>query len=154
MLEILTPLAKCVRVTRSIDTATFVAKPGIWAEVASDGSLANVAGAAVLVNKMVMSSASDNEYESHDVEVGRITTLEGPYGVRFKVDSEGKVGTIVQGDMLVVSNQATEEGKLRVSAGLPAGTYEIVARCEQVDNTAGWIIAELVSPSTVTIAST
>jgi hypothetical protein len=154
MLEILTPLAKCIRVSRPMDPATFLAKPGIWAEVAADGSLLNVSGAPVLVNKMVISSASDNEYESHDVEVGRITTLEGPYGTRFKVDSEGKTGTITQGDMLVVSNQTGEEGKLRRSAGLPAGTYEIVARAEQVDTIAGFMIAELLSPTTVTIAST
>jgi len=151
MLEILTPLAKCIRVSRSVDPDTFVALPGQWAEVSSDGSLVNVSGAPVLVNKIVISSKTDNKYESHDVEVGRITTLEGPYGVRFKVDSNGYTGTVAVGDMLVVSNQTGEEGKLRRSAGLPSATYEVVARIEQVNGTEGWIICELISPTTVSV---
>jgi hypothetical protein len=151
MLEILTPLSKCVRVSRSIDQATFVIKPGQWAEVAADGSLANVAGAPVKVYKLVISSASSSPYESHDVEVGRIATLEGPYGIRCKVDADGFVGTPAQGDVLVVSNQSTEEGKLRVSTGLPAGTYSAVARCEQYNSTEGWVIFELASPTDVVV---
>ena len=77
MLEVLTPLSKCIRVTRPIDPETFVAAPGFFAWVDTDGSLKDqVTDTVKPINKLVMTSATDNIYESHDIESGRITTLE------------------------------------------------------------------------------
>jgi len=147
MLEILTPLSKLTRVSRQIDPATFVAVPGIWAVVGSDGGLTNVAdGVKSKINKLVISSASSNKYESNDVEVGRIATLETP-GTRCKVDSAGydATGGLANGDNLVVSvdESGGTIGKLIKD---PSGSYEIVARAEQYDSTAGTLIYEIVSP--------
>lgn len=134
-LEILTPLDKLHRVSRKIDKDTFVAVPGIWAEVKADGTLDNITtDTPGVVTKLVMNSASDNIYESHDVEVGRITTVED-IGFRYQVDGEGYVGTAAFGELYAVSDKATAEGKLFDVAEKPtseAGDYEIVARCEEV----------------------
>jgi hypothetical protein len=157
MLEILTPLQKLERVSRKIDAANFIAAPGVWAQVTADGSLLNVVTATPgLVNKLVIGNASNNMYESHDVEVGRITTLES-IGARCKVDSDGVHGTIsaIQlGDLLYVSAGSGHEGKLasvRVNPDtLHAGVYEVVGRVEQIDATAGWVLYRTISPSTHT----
>lgn len=151
MLEILTPLNKVERVSRQIDPATFVAAPGVWAQVTADGSLINVLeGVNAKINKLVMGSASSNVYESHDVEVGRITTMES-YGNRVKVDGAGYHGTIVAGDMLVVSSAADSLGKLMSVSDAAAGTYEVVARCEEINDVTGLLTYKTVSPSMVTI---
>lgn len=155
MLEILTPMNKIERVTRQIDPDNFVAAPGIWAEVEAAGSIKNVVtDTPALINKLVMGNASSNVYESHDVSIGRITTMES-FGVRCKVDSEGYAGTIAQGALLIVSTKTGQEGKL-VSVDEEteaAGDYEIVAKTEQVDATAGWIIFKTVSPISYHTAS-
>jgi hypothetical protein len=152
MLDILTPLSKLTRVSRSIhDMSTFVAKPGIWGNLTSDGSIDLVTtGAQPLAPKLVINSASDNIYESQDVEVGRIATLESP-GARCKVDLEGYDGTVAQANDLVVSATAGKEGKLVVLPVHGATTHVIVARAEQVDMTNHWIIFETVSPRKVTV---
>jgi hypothetical protein len=146
MLELLTPLSKCVRVTRQIDPTTFVIAPGVWAYVKADGSIANQTVHRIRkINKMVITSASSNQYESQDIKAGRITTLEGPYGVRFKVDTAGYAGTIAAGDELIVSIETASAGKLiRLATATIDGYYPVVARAEQVDMVAGWIIAELI----------
>lgn len=151
MLDILTPLAKLTRVSRSIyDMSTFVAKPGIWGKIQSDGSIDLVAaGVRPTVAKLIINSASSNIYESQDVEVGRIATLESP-GARCKVDTEGYDGVIAQADNLYVSSTAGSEGKLKTLPGA-GGAFTIVARAEQVDMVAGWIIYETVSPRKVTV---
>lgn len=144
MLEVLTPLSKCHRVSRKIDAATFVAAPGIWAQVQADGSLVNVAtGTPPPVAKLVIGNASANSYESHDVEVGRITTLEAPIGARVKVDSAGYTGSPSAGDALTVDETASSEGKLKTAAS----TDIVVANCEEVDATAGTITFSLASPT-------
>jgi hypothetical protein len=157
MLEILTPMNKIERVSRKITPASFTAEPGIWAPVQSDGSLANVTtDTPELVNKLTITSASSNVYESHDVEVGRITCMES-HGVRIKVDSEGwhagAIGDITVGDLLYVAASTGNEGKLASVSDNPdtlsSGTYEQVARVEEV-NSAGWIIYRTISPTTHT----
>lgn len=152
-LEILTPFSRCIRVSRSIDPATFVATPGKWAAVAADGSLtAVVAGTPVKVNKLVIGSSSSNIYESNDVEVGRITTLEGPHGVRVKIDSTMYIGSPAAGDDLIVSSETGELGKLRLSVGATGSkTYEIVARVDEVGT--GYLIITLISPRTITLGA-
>jgi len=149
MLEILTPLVKVERVSRAIDPSNFVAAPGIWAALDSSGSLANVStGVESGLRKLVIGSASSNVYESHDVEVGRITTMES-FGVRVKVDSEGFVHTMVQGDFLVVSAASGEEGKLVAVSQAAAGTYYRVAQVEEVGSD-GTITFRTITPSIVT----
>lgn len=153
MLEILTPLTKLERVSRQIDPATFVATPGIWGQVQSDGSLINVLNTVkAKVNKLVIGSASDNVYESHDVEVGRITTLES-IGCRVKVTSTGYAGVIAQGDFLIVSSDTASLGKLiTVATAVSKGDYEVVARAEEVNSVSGYVIFRTVSPYLVTKA--
>ena len=158
MLELLTPMNKLERVSRKITPASFVAEPGIWAPVQSDGSLANVTtDTPELVNKLVITSASSNVYESHDVEVGRITCME-TQGARVKVDSEGwydsAIGNITVGDLLYVAASDGNEGKLASVSSNPdtlsSGTYEVVGRVEEVNSTGGWIIYRTISPTTHT----
>jgi len=152
MLDILTPMNKIERVSRKVDADTFVAAPGIWGVIASDGSIENVTTSAnALLNKLVITSASANQYESNDVEVGRISSMES-HGIRIKVDSEGyTAATAVVGDMLVVSSASGTEGKLIPSDEALTGTYEIVARIEEVNAAGGWIIYRTVSPITVSV---
>jgi len=149
-LEILTPMNKVERVARQIIPSTFVAAPGIWAQIQADGSLLNVAeGINALINKLVIGSASSNVYESHDVEVGRITTMES-FGVRCKVDSAGFTGTINQGETLVVSSAAATLGKLISTETAANGTYEIVARCEEISTL--YLTFRTLSPVMITIS--
>jgi len=155
MLEILTILSKLDRVSRSVDPSSFVAAPGIWAAVQSDGSVANCdAAAAKNIHKMVIGSKSSNIYEGHDVEVGRISTMES-VGARCKVDGEGYAGTILQGSILYVSYNTTGTstiGKLRdtVEAGHETGSREIVARCEEVGT--DYIVFKTISPYVATLS--
>ena len=151
MLELLTPMQKLERVSRQIDPTTFVAAPGIWAQVQSDGSLINVLNTVKsAINKLVIGSASLDKYESNDVEVGRITTLE-TIGCRVKVDSAGYAGTVAQGDFLIVSSDTVSLGKLiTVATASSAGNYEVVARAEEVNTAAGYIVYRTVSPYIVT----
>jgi hypothetical protein len=145
MFEILTPLDKVDRVSRKIDADTFVITAGMWAYLADDESLVNIAtGTNKPVNKLVMTTVSSNDYESHDVMVGRVTTVES-YGIRCKLDSTLYTGTPVLGDYMVVSSASGTEGKLvpiRVSA---IGTYEVVAKVEEVNNTDGFIVVRTLS---------
>lgn len=154
MLEILTPLSKVHRVSRKIDPSNFVANPGLWADLQTDGTLENMTTSTPSVNcKMVITSASDNVYESHDVEVGRISTLETPEGIRCRVDEEGYVDSVnvaIGGD-LMVSVDAGNEGKLAVLADITqTGDYAIVARVEEFDATNNILTFVTVSPRTVT----
>ena len=155
MLEILTPMRLVERVSRKILPASFVATPGIWAEVQSDGSIANItAGSPGTVTKLVIGSASSSIYESHDVQVGRITCLES-HGIRVKMDTDGYVGTPTLGCLMAVSDQTEALGKLFNMGETPygeSGNYEVVARCEQV-NSDGTIIIRTLSPVvTATVA--
>lgn len=151
MLEILTPLNKLERVSRQIDPATFVAAPGIWAQVQADGSLLNVLNTVkAKINKLVIGSASSNQYESHDVEVGRVATLES-IGCRVKVSNTGYAGTIAQGDFLLVSSDTASLGKLiTLATASSTGVYEYVARAEEVNTADGYIIYRTISPVLVT----
>jgi len=149
MLEILTPLVKLHRVSRSVDPSVFVAKPGIWGELNPDGSLKNVVtDTPAKINKLVVNSASENVYESNDVEVGRVTTIED-FGVRALVDGEGFTGEPAVGDLLAVSNITGFEGKLFSTTENPnteVGDYEVVARVEETDAVAGTIVFKTISP--------
>lgn len=153
MLEILTILSKLDRVSRVVDPDTFVAAPGLWGAIQSDGSIANCSvQASEKIHKMVISSASSNIYESHDIQVGRITTMES-VGARCKVDGEGYSGTVNQGDMLCVSYQTTGTvsiGKLVSTAETAeTGLVEVVARAEEVGT--DYIVFKTVDPYTETL---
>jgi len=150
-LEILTHIRLIERVTRHVDE-TFFEHVGQWAQLNSDGSLSNVvAGSPALINKMVINSRRQSKYESHDSSLGRITTMES-IGVRCVVPQACFAGTINLGDRLMVSVSVGDTGKL-VSAEEYAvsGTYEVVARCEQISTTEGWMLFKTSSPSMVTI---
>lgn len=153
MLEILTPLIKLERVSRLFDPDNFVASPGLWAAVAADGSIENVTtDTPAAINKLVITSASDNIYESHDIDAGRITTLES-IGARVKVDSEGYDGTVNLGDNLIVSTAEGTEGKLvSVVETAETGDYEQVARAEEINDTDGWIVYRTISPVIITLS--
>jgi len=153
MLEIFTPMNKIERVSRVVDPDNFVAAPGIWGYIDTDGSIKNqVTDTPKVLNKLVITSKSSNIYESHDVEVGRITSMES-FGVRVQVDSEGYDGTINQGDKLVVSTADGSEGKLVSTAETSeTGDYEVVARAEEVNTTDGWIIFRTLSPVVETLS--
>lgn len=155
MLEVLTHFNKIDRVSRVIDPDNFVATPGIWAEVDDDGSLVNITtDTPAPINKLVIGNRSSNIYESHDTSVGRITTME-TIGIRVKVDSEGYAGTVNKGNSLIVSVLDAQEGKLvdavESDALEPAGDYEVVARCEEVNDTEGYIVYKTVSPTILAI---
>jgi len=151
VLEILTHFNKIDRVSRLIDPDNFLATPGIWAGVADDGSLVNIAtGTPVPINKLVVGNRSDNIYESHDTSIGRITTME-TIGIRVKVDSEGYDGTVNKGDLLVPSAADGTEGKLVSTAETTeTGDFEIVARCEEVGT--DYIVYKTISPEIITLA--
>lgn len=152
MLEILTPLIKIHRVPRTIDPATFTARPGMFANLKADGSLENVVTGTIPTNpKMVVNSASSNKYESNDVEVGRCTTIED-IGVRFTVDSDVITGNPTVGNRVSVSCIAGFEGRLFDVVETPnaeAGTYPVVAVVEEKDSIAGTWTLKTVSPTTV-----
>jgi hypothetical protein len=156
MFEILTPMEKVERVSRAINPTTFVATPGIWALLYTDGSLRNVAATVNnLINKLVIGSASSNVYESHDVEVGRIATMES-FGIRCQTDSQGFTtahGVPVLGDQLVVSTNAATLGKLIPLRLSTPGTYEVVARVEGWTLATSVVVYKTLSPVMVTNAS-
>jgi len=155
MLEVLTPLSKVHRVSRQVDPDDFVAVPGIWAKLASDGSVENITtDAPALSCKMVINSASDNKYESHDITIGRISTIEEP-GVRCRVDTECYVDSVnvAVGKDLVVSCEDGSEGKLAVEDDLvKTGNYAIVARVEEFDSVNDIMTFVTVSPRTLTVS--
>jgi len=154
MLEVLTPLNLVERVSRKIPS-TFVAAPGIWAEVQSDGSIdVLTAGTPGAITKLVLGNASSSIYESHDVSGGRITTMES-IGIRVHINSDGFTGSPTQMALLAMSDQTVALGKLFDIAVTPnheLGDYEVVARCEQV-NSDGTIIIRTLSPVITTIVA-
>ena len=151
-LQILTPMNKIERVSRSIDTTVFTAIPGIWAALQTDTSIKNVTvNTPELINKLVIGSRSGNIYEGHDTMVGRIATMES-VGVRCKVSTNLYSGVISLGDFLVVSTAALTAGQLVSKATTTEhGTYEVVARCEGISTSLGYMIYRTVSPYTVSL---
>lgn len=155
MLNILTHFNKIERVSRLIDPDNFVAAPGLWAAMDATGGIENVTtDTPAVLNKLVIGNASSNIYESHDVSIGRITTVESP-GVRCEVDSEGYSGTIVQGERLIVSTTDGTEGKLVgvTNEAEAAGSYEVVAVCEKIDATAGILTFRTIQSGVIYTAS-
>ena len=151
-LEILTHFKKLERVSREIDARTFVASPGIWAKLNSDGSLSNVViNTPAKINKLVIGHSTGNKYENNDTVVGRITTIEN-FGIRCRASYQLYVGVINIGDRLAVSTAADTLGKLiSVEEAYETGTYEVVARAEEAHVSQGYIIFRTVSPEMVTI---
>ena len=146
MLEILTPMSKIDRVSRKINADTFSSEPGIWGYVAADESLVNIiTGTNKPVNKLVMTRASSNTYESNELAVGRITTMES-VGIRCKITSELYTGTPIQGDFMVISSALGTEGRLIPIRASAIGTYEVVARAEEIHNSDGYIVIRTLSP--------
>ena len=154
-LQILTPMNKIERVSRQIDPAVFRAVQGIWAELQNDGSLLNiVTSTPAKINKLVLGSRSGNIYEGHDTAHGRIATMES-FGVRCRISNnlyDGITSAISMGDRLVVSTAALTKGQL-ISAETTAetGSYEVVGRCEEINDLQGYMIFRTVSPVMVSL---
>jgi hypothetical protein len=150
--QILTPKIKCERVSRTMDPATFAALPGTWAVLDNSGILSNVVDSSpAKINKLVIGRRTGNKYESHDTDVGEITTMES-HGIRCKISFSLYVGVINVGDRLVVSTYEGCLGKL-ISAeeAYETGDFEVVARAEEAHMTEGWVIFRTVSPEIVTL---
>jgi len=168
MFDVKTPLSKIHRATRRIPS-TFLAVPGIWAAVGTNGSLYNIpttctAGGQPQVLKPVLGNASSSVYESNDIKVGSIATLETPFrasvdGAGYaKVRSDGTAygAALAQGADLSVAfvvTNATGTSNLTYSllADLgklkPACTDEVVvARVESCDVVNGILTFETVTP--------
>jgi hypothetical protein len=169
MLDVKTPLSKIHRTSRRVNKDTFLASPGLWAYVTTGNVLANIASTSTnqaqpKVLKIVMGNASSNQYESNDIEVGSISTLEGVF--RATVDGSGYQVTdssstaftasdYLQGTELTVAYKVTtvatstyafalaaDIGKLR-----PALSGElVVARVENIDTTLNQLTFETVTP--------
>lgn len=167
MLNVLTPLNKVHRASRRVDASTFVAAPGLWAYVTTQNILANIASTSTnqtqpQVLKIVLGNASSNQYESNDIEVGSISTVEGIF--RAQVDTNGyakyasdgtSAMTYSQGAALSVGYRITgtatsavgfvlaaDIGKLR-----PAITGDVVVgRVENIDTTNNLLTFESVTP--------
>lgn len=116
MLDVKTPLIKCVRVSRKIDIVNFIGQAGVWIKVNSDGSASNITtNSAPTVAKLCIGTHTDNAYESRDVDVGKITTME-TIGARCDVDSIGFNGTnFPSGSYLTIDVSAGNEGKLKIA---------------------------------------
>jgi len=156
MLEILTPMNKVERVSRKVDPTTIAPiSPGMWGEIQADGSIEKItANTPGVITKLIINSASESPYESNDIEVGRIATMES-YGIRVQVDSEGFTGTPTMGNMLAVSDKTAGLGKLfdiTESPNSEAGDYEVVARCEEYNATTGKMTFRTLSPVIVTVS--
>jgi hypothetical protein len=145
MFELLTPLSKCTRDSLPIERTTFISTPGIWAYVHTDGILKNFsAGVVKQVARLILEQATLNPYESNQLEGDRVSALE-PYGFRFITDNY--VGTPSVGEILVISVEVGQVGKLRVLDGtMTPGVYPDIAQVEAVYST--YIIARSVLPLT------
>jgi len=175
MLDVKTPLSKLHRTIRRIVRGDFSAAPGLWAYVDSaDGKLKNIASTSTnqaqkAVLKIVLGNASTSQYESHDVEVGSVATIETVF--RAAVDTNGyqrliggtgtqTTSTAVsysEGDELTVAYrytsatantsylyaQTADIGKLR-----PVVTNDevVVARVEGIDTTNNILTFQTVTP--------
>jgi len=137
------------RVSRRISFDT-VAGPAIWLELVN-GVLQNVTlNTPGKINKFPFSGAFVNEYETQDKKVGRATTLE-TIGTRVRVNIKGYVPGMVAGDELVVCVEAGKLGKLIKAAQAAPGTYEIVARCETIDDVNQLLTWTLASPKFIVV---
>ena len=169
MLDIKTPLSKLHRVARKVDASSFSASPGLWAYLDS-GEAKNISATSSQpkVLRLVLGNASSSQYESNDVESGRIATLEHVF--RASVDDTGfqEVGgngtsTITDGysegaELSVayttstdgtnaLSCQTTDLGKLRpISTSTNDNGQIVVARVESYDSTNGILTFNTVTP--------
>lgn len=149
--QIKTLLNKVHRVSRPIVAAGITATVGLWVEL-TDGKLQDITtNTPGSMNKFPFDPGSNNIYESHDKIIGRFTTIETE-GVRIQVNIKGYVPGMTKGDDLVVSVEAGQEGKLKKAANAAPGTYEVVARCEEIDNVNEIMTWSLCSPRYVTIS--
>ena len=169
MLDVKTPLSKVHRATRKIASG-FGAAPGLWAYVTTGNVLTNIAATSTQpkVLKIVLGNASTNIYESNDIEVGSVSTLEGVF--RAAVDTNGyqKLASNGTSDLSALYTQGAEltvsyttsnaTGTSDVSAALladlgklrPCGTIStgaiVVARVENIDTTNNVLTFETVTP--------
>jgi hypothetical protein len=167
MLDVKTPLSKVFRASRRInDTSTFSAKPGQWGYVDTANNICKVAATSAQkkVLKLIMGNCSTNTYESNDVKVGSISTLEGM--VRATVDSDGYAVsggtaatvalTYAQGDDLTVVYTAANAGFTNAFATIATTDFGklsiatvgdmVVAQVENIDTTLGQLTFQTITP--------
>jgi hypothetical protein len=74
------------------------------------------------------------------------------FGIRCKISNNLYYGTINLGDRLVVSTDGATLGQL-VSAEetTETGSYEVVGRVEEINDTEGYMIFRTVSPEMVSL---
>ena len=152
LFDVLTPLSKTHRITRRVDIDNFIIFPGMWAELKDDGWLYNITtDTPGLVNLLVIGDASASLYETHDVKVKRVTTVEIP-GVRCRANGATvHMDDMAIGSELVVSTDAGEEGKLAVTTQVQSGDYVVVGEVLTFDSVNEIITYQLVSPRTITV---
>jgi hypothetical protein len=152
--QVLTLLSKSSRVSRICDPDTLIGEPGTWVELVADGSIVNVGAAALStapkIAKVLFNGNSANQYESQDVTLGRISTFE-TVGARCEASADMFSGTINLGDDLFVGFGVTGAGKLKSAQVAGAGTYNIVAKAEEV-HADGKVVYVLASQFKLTIA--
>jgi len=139
------------RTSRRIDTDTFISLPARWGVLSGETLVGVTTGSPGILNKFPLTDFLGTDYESQDLKIGRITTLETP-GTRVTVNLEGYVEGIVKNEDLIVSVESGEEGKLRSANGATPGTYEIVARCQSVDNDLQSMTWVLLSPRSIVVS--
>jgi hypothetical protein len=170
MLDVKTPLSKLHRVARKVDPSSFSASPGLWAYLDS-GEAKNITATSTQpkVLRLVLGNASSSQYESHDVESGRIATLEHVF--RASVDTDGFQETVAAGTTSLGTSVYTEGAELTIAYttstdGTNALTCDsddlgklrpiidntsdngmiVVARVESYDNTNGVLTFNTVTP--------
>ena len=171
MLDVKTPLSKIHRLARKVDPSAVTAEPGSWISIQT-GSAVNLVGATNATQqpilKMVLGNASSNQYESNDIEVGRLATIEGVF--RATVDTDGYqkyVGgtgtqtlstavTYTEGADLSVAYKTTSATATSAAGISPAGDIGklmpattgniVVGRVETHDSTNSTLTFETVTP--------
>jgi len=151
LFEVLTQMATVHRVTRKVDPGNFILVPGRWADFVN-GVIQNVTThTPAVITKLVVSNASTSLYESHDIKVNRVTTLE-EFNVRCRANGITCVMTgLTTGAPLVVSTEPGDEGKLAVVSQVSSGTYTVVARVVSINIEDGTMVFINVSPYRVIV---
>jgi len=152
-LEIITLYNKFDRVTRSIvDLDNFQIDPGMWAVVTDDSKVDMVSDYSSGLCQMVINYVGSDFYETHDTRASRVTTVES-IGVKFRINNSVYVGNPAVDELLTVSAEAGEEGKLKRIVSLPDGYYYAFAKVTRANAEQGWIECETLSPRLVQLGT-
>lgn len=150
--EIETLYTKFQRVTRQIaDIDNFIMKPGMWAILDDAGKLITPADYASALAVMMINYVNQSIYDSHDTRVGRVSCIES-FGVKIRINNDVYVGQPINNDLLTVSAETDDEGKLVEISSLGSGTYWAFAKVLISQAPSGWIEFQTISPRQVVIS--